>query len=617
MKIMKKVTALFLCAVMVMAMGITAFADNGKYTITVNNQTSGYSYTAYQVFKGTLQEIDGKQTLGDIKWSEEVNDGALLAALKNSTAFNTEKANDDGSTTTVNPFTACTTAAQVAEVVSTFTNDSAKAVAFADLVGKNVASNGGHAATYSDTNKNYTISGLSAGYYVVVNDNTPAGASASRYILQVVNNVSVTPKTETPDIDKKITDNDRNAAKDDSKKTNTAAIGDTINYEISGNLPDTTGYEYYYYVINDTLSVGLSLQENSFAVTVVDKNGNVQKTLVKDTDYYLYTQNTIKRADGTYTFQLAIKDMKSLYETYGSDAVLTVTYNAVVNSDAVVSGAANTNTAKLQYSNNPNKSETPKEPDKPGVPPENPGDEPKNPTGVTTEKITKTYVTELQLIKIDQDGNRLQGAEFTLTGTNLNQVKITTSTVFTKVEGNVAEGTTVYWKLNDGSYTTTDPSTVGIDKTKYASETDKYTKTTVTDTKGSGIEGKTDVKATVGEDGTITFTGLAEGTYKLTESHTPDGYNTADPIEFTIGASLTKDSSSNTEGGTITWSIDAKSGVTTDGNTFAVTVINNKGSVLPSTGGIGTTIFYVVGTVLVLGAAVVLIARKRMGSERA
>ena len=46
--------------------------------------------------------------------------------------------------------------------------------------------------------------------------------------------------------------------------------------------------------------------------------------------------------------------------------------------------------------------------------------------------------------------------------------------------------------------------------------------------------------------------------------------------------------------------------------TFKITIDNNKGQELPSTGGIGTTIFYVVGTVLVLGAAVVLITRRRM-----
>lgn len=46
-----------------------------------------------------------------------------------------------------------------------------------------------------------------------------------------------------------------------------------------------------------------------------------------------------------------------------------------------------------------------------------------------------------------------------------------------------------------------------------------------------------------------------------------------------------------------------------------VTIANNKGSNLPSTGGMGTTIFYVVGSILVLGAAILLITKKRMSAR--
>lgn len=99
------------------------------------------------------------------------------------------------------------------------------------------------------------------------------------------------------------------------------------------------------------------------------------------------------------------------------------------------------------------------------------------------------------------------------------------------------------------------------------------------------------------EDGKITFAGLAAGTYTLTETETVDGFNLlTGPITVVIDAE-----------GNATFTGDGATGA--DGT---VTIVNNKGAVLPSTGGIGTTMFYVVGSVLVIGAAVVLISKRRM-----
>lgn len=96
--------------------------------------------------------------------------------------------------------------------------------------------------------------------------------------------------------------------------------------------------------------------------------------------------------------------------------------------------------------------------------------------------------------------------------------------------------------------------------------------------------------------GTFTISGLSNGTYKLVETEAPEGYNKLEEAqEFTVNnADITA---------TIT------DGVLTDGG---VQVINNSGSLLPTTGGIGTTIFYIVGAVLVLGAAIFFFSKKRM-----
>lgn len=136
-----------------------------------------------------------------------------------------------------------------------------------------------------------------------------------------------------------------------------------------------------------------------------------------------------------------------------------------------------------------------------------------------------------------------------------------------------------------------------------------------------------DVK-TLGADGTLsafTFTGLATGDYRLVEDKTPTGYNSIQPIDFKVVAVYDKDSAdpkltSLTVEGTnadATFTVN-KSGEEADATFTNITtqVVNHKGSTLPSTGGIGTTMFYVIGAILVVGAAILLITKRRMSCEK-
>lgn len=120
-----------------------------------------------------------------------------------------------------------------------------------------------------------------------------------------------------------------------------------------------------------------------------------------------------------------------------------------------------------------------------------------------------------------------------------------------------------------------------------------------------------------GDTTTFTFSGLDDGDYKLEETTTPNGYNTIDPVEFTVTADHDVESDSpalNSLSGDVTsGSLEFTS--STSAGSLTTDVVNKKGSVLPSTGGMGTTILYVVGSVLVLGAGVLLITKKRMDAK--
>jgi len=108
----------------------------------------------------------------------------------------------------------------------------------------------------------------------------------------------------------------------------------------------------------------------------------------------------------------------------------------------------------------------------------------------------------------------------------------------------------------------------------------------------------------------FSFEGLDDGYYVLCETTTPAGYNTVDPQVFVVAAehsdtAITSLTGTKLDGSTIEFTPDTSAG------SLTTTIVNNSGTVLPSTGGIGTTIFYILGGLLVIGAAVILVARRK------
>jgi fimbrial isopeptide formation D2 family protein/LPXTG-motif cell wall-anchored protein len=131
--------------------------------------------------------------------------------------------------------------------------------------------------------------------------------------------------------------------------------------------------------------------------------------------------------------------------------------------------------------------------------------------------------------------------------------------------------------------------------------------------KDDGTTEYTTVKEfTAGEETSFEFKGLDDGEYKLTETTTPAGYNTISPIEFTISAEHDADSADpklTSLSGKVTTG-EATFTVEKDAGSLTTDVVNKKGSTLPSTGGMGTTVLYVAGAAIVVAAGVGLAIRR-------
>lgn len=432
----------------------------------------------------------------------------------------------------------------------------------------------------------YQFSNLPLGYYAIVDATTEGDyvKPVSAIVLDTITpNREIEIKAEKPPIDKNIDKDNDLKTDDDRVDVSEAAIGDTITYVLESKVPEMIGYDKYFFIMKDQMSKGLTYT-NEMVITVGEK------TLVEGTDY---TLTTTDNEDGTTDLKIVFHNfIQYNTEDYLGEAVV-VSYTAKLNENAELYKLANTNQVYLEYSANPSVDYSGEnEPDEDGA------DKDKEPLGKTPIVEVETYTTTLELVKADAMGNRLQGAEFTLSGEALNTVRVTKYTFELDENG-------IYWKLTDGSYTTTDPeSTIDgapVDKTAYESLTDKYTMKT--DVSVEQIkEGTVSFNGAVGEDGVLRFEGLKSGTYTITELKAPDGYNILDDeMEITITFDET------------TGEFKYEDAADSDG-VARVTIVNQVGTELPSTGGIGTTLFYVFGGILLLGAVVLLVTKKRMAA---
>jgi fimbrial isopeptide formation D2 family protein/LPXTG-motif cell wall-anchored protein len=397
---------------------------------------------------------------------------------------------------------------------------------------------------------------MDAGYYLVVDETVVDGKDdvANAALLQVTDTITITVKTDKPSVEKKVIENVKYAT------SGTGALNYNSGSYLVKHENDTADYN-----IGDDVPFRL----HSVAPDMSDYVGpyvyifhdTMAASLTYNDDAKLYV-NGAEVPSGKYEVtasgqELTVKIPK-LQDIAEKGDLVTVEFTAELNKNAYIgreadgSGTGNVNKVYLEYSNQPNY--------------EGSGTK----TGKTPEDKVIVFTYKLDVNKVDPSGTLLDGAKFKF-------YKLSGSTpVYVTVDG---ENKVDTWTPNSGTAT-----------------------------------------EFVSASGTFGIVGLDDGIYYLVETEAPANYNKLPaPIEVVITADTTNGQEGNAAVNELTElfvTADGESGTTSSGTDMALSfdVENKAGTILPSTGGIGTTIFYVLGAILVLGGGVLLVTRRRMAA---
>lgn len=594
---MKKVFALLVSVLLVATIMIPATAAE-THDLFITNAAPNHTYDAYQIFGGDLSS-DGS-VLSNIVWGSSIvgDDYDYAEALITALTTDTKAiATTNGNTTLADIFVRLTTdtyknmptakkAAVLSEIMGTISNDSNILDRFAEVVGEVVYDADGAfeshkylgdavaSSTRAADETGYDLKDLPAGYYLIKDrDNTVSGQGDfyTKYIVRVVKSATITVKGEGVTVDKTVNDT-INGTFTDYEDASTNA---TLYYKWVGSLPNNlASYDTYNYKFVDTMSKGLKFVRFE-SVYVENANGSVAHVFL-DMNDELTTNDALpagivvsgtEAADGTQdnqVFSLEFVDLFASYPTILANQKVVVKYSTIVTRDAVLATSM-VNKVELQYSNNPNGE---------GI-------------GKTVSDVAHAFTFEVDIDKYDAANQqiKLEGVEFVL----YYQDATTDDTVVKHYALVITEEMVAAGESINGRVVTADD--VG---TVYGFTTDRE-QASVLDTDANGR---------------IDLVGLDAGIYYLEETKTNDGYNLLDtPVQIEIKPTYTITGDECAV--TVEYEVDGRS----QGASNTVGVRNSKGSTLPSTGGIGTTIFYVIGGVLVLAAIVLLITKKRMSAE--
>ena len=372
MKRMKKIMALMLAAIMMMAMSVTAFAAEGAagtHTLTVNVKTGEgvpaqtlkdqtiYLYKLFDVTEsGTTESKNYAYTVNAATGYKDV----LVAALNNKA------------------ITASSTDEDIANAVRNIGNSDTKEVQdFANAFTTKALTTSPKLEATAKSEKlgdvtSYTFNDLAAGYYLVY---VTGGKDIQSSLVTVdapTNTVNL--KTEAPSITK-------------TANKETAEIGQVVTYTVTGAIPDTTGYDSYVYKINDELTKGLDFVNDANGTACTDNKVAVKVAFTDGTDASTAPIEATLDSKNNKKMSLDLSAWVKANQT-NKGKEFTVTYYAKVNKNAVVTEK---NKAQLEYGNKP-------------------GD-----TTTTTPSEAKTNTYPLDIKKINKNtSGLLAGAKFSL-----------------------------------------------------------------------------------------------------------------------------------------------------------------------------------------------------------
>lgn len=422
-------------------------------------------------------------------------------------------------------------------------------------------------ADYTSAENKFTD--VAPGYYLIAE--TKVGDAADTYSLIMLDtaaanedeDITVKTKEDKPTVDKEVEEKNDTTGAASWGESADYDIGDQINYRITGTVSSKyADYESYYYSFSDTMVKGLTYNKDAKVYVV---NGDDKYEV---TDQFVIEQITAE--DGQHGFT-ATSNLKELTLPEGvaitADTKIVVEYTVTLNAEAAIGAEGNPNIVVLEYENNPyheadgdNNPKTPNKPDEP----DQPGKTPQDVNIVFTFQTIVDKVAKNPAYDSAVEGSKqyvaLEGAGFTL---------------YKQIPG--AEGQESVW-----------------------------------DKRGEEITGVTKFE----------FKGLDAGIYKLSETTVPAGYNQVEDIIFEIVATYKDEPSEDVAVELIGLEVknDVDEVISGENGTFIADVNagsvetqveNVAGTILPSTGGVGTTVFYIVGGVLIVAAVVLLIGKRK------
>jgi fimbrial isopeptide formation D2 family protein/LPXTG-motif cell wall-anchored protein len=555
MKLFKKLSALLIAMIMVVGMVVPSMAADGE------GETEGPKAETPATYEQTTITVT-------VNGNEHTSFTAIPIFLGTQ-----ESSEDDmalGDIRWADDTKAAALTAAIAKVVpaaadKTTALDVAKAISDANLSAENAEklAKAIYEVLGTATGTNLTNGGkneVPVGWYLVVDKTTISTATdpekndaLNAAVLQFTRDITIETKTDAPSQEKKVKEDTTYTDNEGYNDVADYDIGEDVPFQITSKIPDISKYTKYEMTFTDTMSEGLTFNPDSIKVTIGDAEYDAEA--IASNDNIILTNPD----DQHFTVKLILKkqntDKLSGTNTaiFVEDADIKIDFTAELNTNAVIGLPGNTNTSNLTYTSNPNATDE------------------KDSTNVTPDDTVIVFTYELDVIKVDgaSSSKTLKDAEFVL--------KNADGTKYLKIDANnkVSE-----W----------------------------------VDTKANASVLKS------GADGKFIIQGLDEGTYKLEETKAPTGYNKlTDDITLVISAEYISNRQEWNDKVPAHALLDLDltvNGKSAEGSVetgiVSTKVLNNEGSILPSTGGIGTTIFYIIGGLLVVGAGVILVTRRRM-----